>query len=169
MPQAVLPLLVGEGSGQTLADVTTNFPSPVLAIEAPTKTVDITNCQVIPGKVIIVGRVTKNIAYKTAECRGTTPTANAQICCGDLRHCTVQVPFRLFIVVQGAAPGDTCQVTQACVKGEVENPTVNADGLITALQETMDIHVAVRVTRDTVMNVSAARVPLTSNLVPFPR
>jgi hypothetical protein len=45
----------------------------------------------------------------------------------------------------------------------------NDDGLFERLQETIDIHVRVRVTRDTVVNVAGARQILTTNLVRFTR
>jgi hypothetical protein len=45
----------------------------------------------------------------------------------------------------------------------------NGDGLFERLQETIDIHVRVRVTRDTVVNVAGARRTLRTNFVPFTR
>lgn len=60
MPDAVLPLLVGEDSGQTLEDIEVEFPSPAVEIEPPTKVVEIERCEAIPGKVIVVGRVIKS-------------------------------------------------------------------------------------------------------------
>jgi len=63
MPRAVLPLLVGEDEGQVLEDVEVEFPEPAVEIDEPVKRVEITRCEAIPGKVIIVGRVVKNTLF----------------------------------------------------------------------------------------------------------
>lgn len=90
--------------------------------------------------------------------------------CGDIRHCTLYIPFRLFVEIPGAREGDDCDVVEACVMGEVDTLIDdNDDGLYERLQETIDIHVRVRVTRDAVVNVSGARRTLTNNLVRFSR
>jgi len=93
-----------------------------------------------------------------------------RVVCGDIRHCTLFIPFRLFIEIPGALEGDTCEVVEACVLGEVDSLIDdNNDGLFERLVETLDIQVRVRVTRDTVVNVSGARRQLTTNFVPFTR
>jgi hypothetical protein len=175
MPDAVLPLLVGENSNQTLEDVEVTFPTPALDVEAPEKRVEITRCEAIPGKVIVVGRVVKNIPFKTRSSESVLPgepgeRRRVRVVCGDLRHCTLFIPFRLFITIPGAMEGDVCDVVEACVLGEVDTLIDdNGDGLFERLQETIDIHVRVRVTRDTVVNVSGARRTLQTNFVPFTR
>ncbi|HWI52933.1 MAG TPA: SPOCS domain-containing protein [Symbiobacteriaceae bacterium] len=174
MPDAVLPLLVGEDSSQTLEDVEVEFPAPAVEIDEPTKRVEITRCEAIPGKVIVVGRVIKNIPFKTGTStsylRGGEGRRRVRVVCGDLRHCTLFIPFRLFVEIPGTQEGDTCDVIEACVLGEVDTLIDdNDDGLFERLQETIDIHVRVRVTRDTVVNVSGARRMLTTNLVKFSR
>ncbi|HEY3368993.1 MAG TPA: hypothetical protein VGK74_28375 [Symbiobacteriaceae bacterium] len=172
MPQAVLPLFVGEGSGQVLEDVEVTFPTQALEIETPTKRVEVTRCEVIPGKVIIVGRVIKNIPFKTAASESTIGDGRRpiRIVCGDIRHCTAFIPFRLFIPIEGAMVGDRCHVVEACVLGEVDTLVdCNDDGLFERLIETLDIHVTVRVTRDGVVNVCGARRPMTTHTVPFSR
>ncbi|HYG58300.1 MAG TPA: SPOCS domain-containing protein [Symbiobacteriaceae bacterium] len=170
MPDAVLPLLVGEDSGQVLEDVEVTFPSPAVEIEEPSKRVEIERCETIPGKVIIVGRVVKNIPFKTASSSGFLPGENprVRIVCGDLRHCTLYIPFRLFIEIPGTREGDNCEIVEACVLGEVDTLLDdNGDGLFERLRETIDIHVRVRVTRDTVVNVKGARRMLQAPMVPF--
>jgi len=93
-----------------------------------------------------------------------------RIVCGDIRHCTAFIPFRLFIEIPGAMEGDNCTIVEACVLGEVDTLLDdNNDGLFDRLIETLDIHVTARVTRDRVVNVSGARVPVARNIVPFPR
>jgi len=173
MPDAVLPLLVGEDSGQVLEDVEVTFPAPAVEIDEPTKRVEIERCEAIPGKVIIVGRVVKNIPFKTASSTGFLPRdggRRVRVVCGDLRHCTLYIPFRLFIEIPGTREGDVCEIVEACVLGEVDTLIDdNNDGLFERLEETIDIHVRVRVTRDAVVNVAGARRMLMSNLVPFSR
>jgi hypothetical protein len=172
MPEAVLPLVVGEGTGQTLEDVEVNFPEPALQIEPPDKVVEIDRCEPIPGKVIIVGRVIKNIPFKTKETESRIPTDGRRIrvVCGDVRHCTLIIPFKLFVEVPGTQEGDVCDVLEACILGEIDTlMDDNGDGLFERLVETIDIHVKVRVTRDTVVNVTGFRRTLTTNFVPFTR
>lgn len=173
MPDAVLPVLVGEDSNQILEDVEVTFPSPAVEIDEPTKRVEVERCEAIPGKVIVVGRVVKNIPFKTRSGESSLPRdgrRRVRVVCGDLRHCTLFIPFRIFIEIPGAREGDTCEVVEACVLGEVDTLIDdNGDGLFERLEETIDIHVRVRVTRDTVVNVSGARRLLTTNLVRFSR
>lgn len=182
MPDAVLPVLIGEDSAQVLEDVEVEFPEPAVDVEEPVKRVEIERCEVIPGKVIVIGRLVLNVAFKTRRCdgnangngngngNGVADPARTRIICGDLRHCTAFVPFRLFIEVPGAAPGDDCQVVRACVNGEVDTLIDDKnDGLFDRLLATVDIEVTVRVTRDMVVNVFGARRQLRTNFVPFPR
>jgi len=163
MPDAVLPVLVGEDSGQVLEDVEVEFPEPALEVGKIEKRVEIDRCEVIPGKVIVVGRVVKNIPFKTqgsGHCR-RPEGRRTRVICGDLRHCTAFIPFKLFIEIPGAEEGDRCEVVEACVLGEVDTLVdENGDGCFERLEETIDIHVRVRVIRDTVMNVCAARKPI---------
>lgn len=173
MPDAVLPILMGEGEGQVLEEVEVTFPSPAVEIDEPTKRVEVTRCEVIPGKVIVIGRVIKNIPFKTRGNETTVPGdggRRVRVVSGDVRHLTLFIPFKLFIEIPGAMPGDTCEVTQACIRGEVDTlMDDNNDGLFERLVETIDIDVQVRVVRDQVVNVSGARRSLMTNFVPFSR
>lgn len=174
MPDAVLPLLVGEDSGQTLEDIEVMFPEPAVEIEEPEKRVVIERCEAIPGKVIVVGRVIKNIPFKTRRTEERLPGdgRRVRVVCGDLRHCTLFIPFKLFIEIPGTQEGDICTVTEACVLGEIDTLfDDNGDGLFDRLVETIDIHVRVRVTRDAVVNVSGARRMRMRDrrFMPFPR
>lgn len=172
MPEAVLALLVGEGEGQVLEDIEIKFPEKVIEIQEPEKKVEIERCVVIPGKVIVIGRVIKNIKFKT-RCEETLLPGDGRrtrVVCGDVRHCTAFIPFKLFIEIPGAAPGDECIVVEACVPGEIDTLVDDTgDGLFDRLVETIDIRVVVRVVRDTVVKVPAARRPLRAPFVPFPR
>lgn len=173
MPNAVLPLLVGEDSNETLEDVEIEFPSPAVAIDKPTKRVEIERCEVVPGKVIVIGRVVKLIPFQTRSGESVHTRdgrRRVRVVCGDLRHCTLFIPFRLFVQIPGAREDDECEVVEACVIGEVDTLIDdNHDGLFERLRETIDIHVRVRVTRKAVVNVSGARQMLTTNLVRFSR
>ncbi|MDF2630583.1 MAG: hypothetical protein K0R39_4414 [Symbiobacteriaceae bacterium] len=123
MPDAVLPVLVGEDSGQTLEDIEVTFPTPAVEIDEPTKRVEIERCEAIPGKVIVVGRVVKNIPFKTRAGESHLSRdgrRRVRMVCGDLRHCTLFIPFRLFVEIPGAREGDVCEVVEACVLGEVD-------------------------------------------------
>lgn len=171
MPQAVLPLLVGEGSGQVLEQVEAAFSAPAVEVQKPEKRVEVTRCEVIPDKVIITGRVIKNIPFKTVRSTGTADSRRppVRIVCGDIRHCTLLIPFKLFIPIDGAREGDRCEVVEACVPGEVDDLIdENNDGLFERIDETIDIHVRVRVVRDAVVNVTGARIPSTP-MIPFRR
>lgn len=172
MPEAVLPVLVGEDSAQVLEDVEVEFPEPAVEVEEPVKRVEVERCEVIPGKVIIIGRLILNVTFKTRNCNGNAvpEVGRTRIICGDVRHCTAFIPFRLFIEIPGAAPGDDCQVVRACVNGEVDTLIDEKNnGLFDRMLATVDIEVKVRVTRDTVVNVFGARRPLRANFVPFPQ
>ena len=46
------------------------------------------------GILFIEGFVRKNIEYATQTCPTGTNAANAVNVCGDIRHCTVEVPFQ---------------------------------------------------------------------------
>ncbi|HLN62766.1 MAG TPA: hypothetical protein VK464_14570 [Symbiobacteriaceae bacterium] len=121
-----------------------------------------------------IRQVLKNIPFKTRTSDSHLPRdggrPRVRVVCGDLRHCTLFIPFRLFIEIPGAMEGDTCEVVEACVRGEVDTLVdEDNDGLFERLRETTDIHVRVRVTRDTVVNVAAARKTLTTNFVTFQR
>lgn len=63
---------------------------PAFDIKTIDKHVCITQCHLVPytNKLFIGGYVQKNIQYSTVEC------ANATSISGDVRHTTVNVPFR---------------------------------------------------------------------------
>lgn len=170
MPDAVLPVLIGEGTGQVLEDVEVTFPEKAVEIKEPEKRVEIERCEVIPDKVIVIGRVIKNIPFKTKKSESFLPAdgRRIRIICGDIRHCTLFIPFKLFIEIPGAQPGDECEVVKAKVTGEVDTLFDDTgDGFFDRLVETINIHVEVRVTRPVVMKVNAARRIATTNFVRF--
>lgn len=112
----------------------------------------------------------KNIPFKTKKSESFLPAdgRRIRIICGDIRHCTLFIPFKLFIEIPGAQPGDECEVVKAKVTGEVDTLFDDTgDGFFDRLVETINIHVEVRVTRPVVMKVNAARRIATTNFVRF--
>ncbi len=74
---------------------TITLPEPALEVKDIKKKLKITQCLLIPSPEIggqdvlfIEGFVRKNIQFATRGC------SNANGVCGDIRHCTVDVPFR---------------------------------------------------------------------------
>jgi hypothetical protein len=56
--------------------------------------------------------------------------------CGDVRHCTVEIPFHLFVDVKGAQDGDTCVVEDAIITAEFDKLIdPNCDGTFNKLLE----------------------------------
>ena len=85
--------------------------------------------------------------------------------CGDVRHCTVEIPFHLFVEVPGAEPGDNCEVIDAIVAGEFDKLIdKNSDGTFNKLLEKAVIKIRAKVTRTKHLKVHATDVtppPLT--------
>ncbi|MFS1512236.1 CsxC family protein [Chengkuizengella sp. SCS-71B] len=52
------------------------------------------DCGIVNGKVFLGGFVRKNIRYSAADC------ANDDGVCGEIRHCTVNVPFNCVVPVE---------------------------------------------------------------------
>lgn len=115
-----VPVIVGTGSKQTLvvSKLWISPPCPpVFRIKDIEKEVKVTNCKVIPGKVIINGFIDKNINYKTIRRyhRGAV--------CGPLFHFTKRIPFSTFIDIiaepgEEVREGDKCEIIEAFVEGE---------------------------------------------------
>ncbi len=115
-----VPVIVGTGSKQTLvvSKLWISPPCPpVFRIKDIDKEVIITNCKVIPGKVIINGYIDKNINYKTIKryYKGAV--------CGPLFHFTKKIPFSTFIDItaepgEEVREGDKCEIIEAFVEGE---------------------------------------------------
>lgn len=95
---------------------------------------DIDDCAAACDKVIINGRLIKNITYKTLKERDCHSDLNRV--CGDVRHCTVEIPFHLFVEVEGAKDCDICEVEDAIVAGEFDKLICkNEDGTFDKLLE----------------------------------
>lgn len=72
MPPIEVPLIVGIGTAQALVCTTVPLPAPALEVKEIRKTVIIDSCKAVPGKVIIDGRLRKDINFKTLDV-GTVP------------------------------------------------------------------------------------------------
>lgn len=147
MPVIQVPIVVNTGKAEVL--VVTEIPLAPAAFEIKIieKKVIIDDCEVIPDKVIINGTLHKNIVYETKE---STTTCEKKIrrVCGNVRHCTVDIPFSLFVRVPGAKEGDVCQVLDAFVEGERDElKDTTKDGTFETLLEKAVVRVDVKVVR----------------------
>lgn len=104
-PVAIAPLTSGVVARipVVLAELTVRFnvrskidlPEPAIEIKNIKKKIKITQCMLLQDTDIlfIKGFVRKNIDYSTKSC------SNYSGICGDIRHCTVDVPFECTTVV----------------------------------------------------------------------
>jgi hypothetical protein len=162
MPTAVIPVVIGEASGRTLVEATITFPEPVLLAEPARNVVEVQRCTPVSGSVIVVGRVVRDIPFKTSV-RSASGTGGSSVTCGDLRHCTALIPFQLLISVPNAQDGDQCRILIACIAGEIVQPLFNPDG-----QEViLEVCVRVQVTRLETVDLVGATRP-TTNFITFP-
>lgn len=117
-----VPVVVNTGCGQVLVVTEIPLSHPAIRIKQVDKEVLIRDedCKVIRNKVIINGILRKSIVFLTAETCNIEPCGCEELrrVCGDVRHCTVDIPFHLFIVVPGAREGDKCVIEDAFVEGE---------------------------------------------------
>ena len=149
--------VVGSGSVQQLLCQTINLNVPVEEIKQISKTVIVDNCMVVFDKVIVDGRLRKDIMFKQAGtgfpipgsargCTGITATAS-----GPIQDVDVEISFNALIPVPGAQPGDKCVVLHAFVEGEKEEPAnIQANGTFTALVDKSIVFLCVKVVRDVV-------------------
>jgi hypothetical protein len=113
-----VPVVVGVNTAQILVVAEIPLTPPAFKINEIHKLVEIDECVSVCDKVIINGRLVKNITFKTLGERDSK--SHLKRICGDLRHCTVEIPFHLFIDVKGAREGDLCVVEDAIVAGEFD-------------------------------------------------
>lgn len=151
--------VVGSGSVQELLCQTINLGTCVEEIKEIRKTVIVDNCLVVFDKVIIDGRLRKDIMFKQANagfpkpgtvqgCAGITTTIT-----GPILDVDVEIAFNALVPVPGAQPGDKCVVLQAFVEGEKEEPAnIQHTGAFTALVDKSIIFLCVKVVRDVVTN-----------------
>ncbi|MFZ5754403.1 MAG: CsxC family protein [Bacillota bacterium] len=87
---AKIPVVLAELSVQINIAVVFDFPEPTIAIKKVANRLKITQCFLLPNTntLFIQGLVHKNINYSTRNCE------HAEAICGDIRHCTVEIPFK---------------------------------------------------------------------------
>jgi hypothetical protein len=152
--------VVGSGNVQELICQTITLPTAAEEIKEIRKTVIIDNCRVIFDKVIIDGRLRKDIMFKAANagfpqpgtvqgCGGIVTTIS-----GGIQDVDVDIAFNALIPVPGACPDDQCVVLQAFVEGEKEEAAnIQASGAFTALIDKSVVFLCVKVVRETVTDM----------------
>ena len=99
---AKIPVVLAELSVRFNVRALIDLPEPAIEIKNIKKRIKVTQCMLIQDTNIlfIKGFVRKNIDYSTRSC------SNYSGVCGDIRHCTVDVPFECTTVVtfNGTAP-----------------------------------------------------------------
>ena len=95
-----MPVILAETNITIPVESTITLDHRVMEIKRIKKNVFLTQSRLIPfsqdnrpctGILFIAGFIRKNIEYATETC--PTPTAVSANFCGDIRHCTVEVPF----------------------------------------------------------------------------
>ncbi|MBP2017714.1 hypothetical protein J2Z79_001099 [Symbiobacterium terraclitae] len=149
--------VVGSGNVQQLLCQTIQLGADAEEIKQIAKTVIIDNCLVVFDKVIVDGRLRKDIMFKQASggfpipgtvqgCTGITRTVS-----GPVVDLDVEITFNALIPVPGAQPGDKCVVLQAFVEGEKEEPAdIQPNGAFRSLVDKSIIFLCVKVVRDVV-------------------
>lgn len=86
---AKLPVVLADLTVRFFVNATINLPEPVLEIRSIRKKLKITQCMLLqPSNVLFIkGFVRKSLDYTTSTC------SDSQGFCGDIRHCTIDVPF----------------------------------------------------------------------------
>ncbi|MDF2547465.1 MAG: hypothetical protein K0R93_2363 [Anaerosolibacter sp.] len=97
-----IPVVLAELTIQINVDSLINLPEPALEIKRIKKHVKVTQCLLLQDTnvLFVKGFIRKNIEYATRKCSNKTGV------CGDIRHCTVDVPFSCTtpITFNGIAP-----------------------------------------------------------------
>ncbi|OPY56528.1 MAG: hypothetical protein A4E55_02058 [Pelotomaculum sp. PtaU1.Bin035] len=86
---AKIPVVLAELTVQINVDSTITLPEPAFEIKQIKKRLKLTQCLLAQptNKLFLKGFIRKNIDYSTRSC------SNNQGFCGDIRHCTVDIPF----------------------------------------------------------------------------
>ncbi|MTI67221.1 MAG: hypothetical protein FH753_11585 [Firmicutes bacterium] len=87
---AKIPVVLAELNIRMNVVAEIDLPEPALEIKDIKKRLKITQCMLLQNTnvLFIKGFVRKNIDYSTRTC------SNSEGVCGDIRHCTVDVPFQ---------------------------------------------------------------------------
>ncbi|MDD3654342.1 MAG: hypothetical protein PHO01_09190 [Desulfotomaculaceae bacterium] len=86
---AKIPIVLAEMSIQVNVDSTITLPEPAFEIKQIKKKLKLTQCMLVQNtnKLFLKGFVRKNIDYSTRT------GSNMEGFCGDIRHCTVNIPW----------------------------------------------------------------------------
>jgi len=148
------PVVVNANTAQVLVVSEIPLTPPAFKIDEIDKLVEIDDCAAVCDKVIINGRLIKNITYKTA--REWDHKGGLNRVCGDVRHCTVEIPFHLFIEIPGSRDGDECVIEDAIVAGEFDKLIDRRhDGTFGKLLEKAVIKVRAKVVRRRWLEIDA--------------
>lgn len=97
-----VPVVLAELNVQINVSSFITLPEPAIEVKYIKKRLKITQCRLLQdtNTLFIKGFVRKNIDYSTVGC------SNFEGVCGDLRHCTVDVPFECStpVTFNGTAP-----------------------------------------------------------------
>jgi len=143
--------VVGSGSVQELICQPITFPYPAEEVKEIRKTVIIDNCMVVFDKVIVDGRLRKDIMFKQANSGFPLP-GNVAACSGIIATISgpildvdVDIAFNALIPVPGARPGDKCVILQAFVEGEKEEAAnIRNDGSFETLVDKSIVFLCVK-------------------------
>ncbi|WZL72287.1 hypothetical protein QBE52_14485 [Clostridiaceae bacterium 35-E11] len=106
---AKIPVVLAELAVQFNVTSTIELPEPALEIKNIKKRVKVTQCMLLQDTnvLFIRGFVRKNIDYATGFC------ANDQGVCGEIHHCTIDVPFECTTTVtfNGTPPAPVAENT----------------------------------------------------------
>lgn len=98
-----IPVVLAELTIRFNVNAFIRLPEPALEIKDIKKRLKITQCTLLqPTNILFIkGFVRKNIDFSTGEC------SNWKGVCGDLRHCTVDVPFECSTPIDFFTPPET--------------------------------------------------------------
>ncbi|MGE5674843.1 MAG: DUF3794 domain-containing protein [Mycobacterium leprae] len=141
-----VPVIVNRNEAQVLVVTEIPLTPPAFKIDEIQKLIEIDDCATGCDKVIINGRLIKNVTFKTKKEHDKCHEMHRV--CGDVRHCTVEIPWHMFIDVKGAKPGDICEVEDAIVAAEFDKLIdKNCDETFNKLLEKVVIKVRAKVVR----------------------
>ena len=93
---AKVPVVLAELTVQVNVDSIIELPEPAIEIKNIRKHLKITQCLLLQNTnmLFVKGFVRKNIDYSTLGC------SNSKGICGDIKHCTIDVPFKFTTPVE---------------------------------------------------------------------
>lgn len=119
-----VPEVIGRNHCQILLETEIPFAPgyPALDIKDIMKDVRDLVMSVCTDKVLINGKLHKNINYKTFDCTGRVKChcEDLEVVYGDVRHVGIDIPFAGYIDIPGARPGDYVEVEFAGVEDACE-------------------------------------------------